>query len=181
MTSSPVYCTNIVRWASTSYDVVRDVIRHRTIIFGYPIWTRIAAIFWTSPRIGPDDCDVVQRRTIYPRWSPITLRSPIVWPVWPLAKNLKFNARPSLVYIVRWRCTTSCDLRLVRHSKIILRSHTMLGIAAKFLNITNTPKTSGDDPWWLRRRTTSHDYTRFTPDGPRSPNLPIVVWRRKGR
>ena len=72
----------------------------------------------------------------------------------------------SLVYFVRWRCTTSCDL--VRPSKIILRYPTMLGISAKFLNITNTPKTSGHDPWWLRRRATSHDYTRFTPDGPRS-------------
>ena len=97
----------------------------------------------------------------------------------------KFNARPShdpyvarsshnpverramaLVYIVRWRCTTSCDL--VRPSKIILRYSTMLGFSARLLNITNTPKTSGDDPLWLRRRATSHDYTRFTPDGPRS-------------
>ena len=47
----------------------------------------------------------------------------------------------------------------------------MLGISAKFLNITNTPKTSGDDPWWLRHRVTSHDYTRLTPDGPRSPKF----------
>ena len=27
MTSSHVYCTNIVRWATTSHDVVRDVAR----------------------------------------------------------------------------------------------------------------------------------------------------------
>ena len=51
----------------------------------------------------------------------------------------------------------------------------MLGIAASFCNITKTPKTSGDDPRWLRRRATSHDYTRFTPppppDGPRSPTF----------
>ena len=66
----------------------------------------------------------------------------------------------SLVYIVRWRCTTSCDL--VRPSKITLRYPTMLGISAKFLNITNTRKTSGDDLSWLRRRTITHD-------SPRSP------------
>ena len=51
----------------------------------------------------------------------------------------------SLVYIVRWCCTTSCDL--VRPSKINLRYPTMPEISARFLNITHTPKTSGDDPW----------------------------------
>ena len=75
----------------------------------------------------------------------------------------------SLIYIVRWRCATSCEL--VRPSKIILRYPTMLGIAARLLNITETPKTSGDDPWWLRRRVTSHDYTRFTPEYSQSPKF----------
>ena len=83
--------------------------------------------------------------------------------------NLMERRAMLLVYIVRWRCTTSCDL--VRPSKIILRYNAMLGISAKYLNITNTPKTSGDDPWWLWRCATSHDYTRFTPDGPRSPKF----------
>ena len=128
MTSSHIYCTNIVWWASMSYDVVRDVVRHRTIIFRYPTWTRIAASFWTWPKTSWDksdwppmtatscnvvqrratscnvvqrratscnvvqrratscnvvqrratSCNVVQRRTIYPRWSAITLKSPIV-------------------------------------------------------------------------------------------------------
>ena len=70
MTSSHVYCTHIVRWVSTSHDVVRDVVRHRTIIFRYPTWTRIAASFFNKTkncqdivRLASDDCDVVQRRT----------------------------------------------------------------------------------------------------------------------
>ena len=66
-----------------------------------------------------------------------------------------------MIYSVGWCFATSCDL--VRPSNIILRHITMLGIAARFLYIIKTPKTSGDDPWWLRRRATSHDYTRFTP------------------
>ena len=62
-----------------------DVVRHRTIILRYPTITRIAASVWTWQKTAktsrywpPDDCDVVQRRTIYPRWSTITLKSPIV-------------------------------------------------------------------------------------------------------
>ena len=73
----------------------------------------------------------------------------------------------SLIYFVKWRCTTSCDL--VRPSKIVLRYPTILGITARFLNFIKTPKTSGDDPWWLRRRVTSHNDTWFAPNGPRSP------------
>ena len=126
--------------------------------------------------------------TIYPRWSAITLKSLIVgcrktseWPVWPPAIKSKVQrttiARPlhdvarsshnivelramSLIYIVMWRCATSCDL--VRPSKIILRYPTMLGIAARFLNITKTPRTSRDDPWWLQRRTITHDSPRWS-------------------
>ena len=73
MTSSNVYCTNIVRWVSPSHDVVRGVVRHRTIIFRYPTWTRIAASFWTRPKTAKTSWDwppmtatsynVVQRRT----------------------------------------------------------------------------------------------------------------------
>ena len=99
-------------------------------------------------------------------------RTTIARPLHDVARsshNLVERRAMALIYIVRWRCTTSCDL--VRPSKIKLRCPTMLGIAARFLNITNTPKTSRDDPWWLRRRATSHDYTRFTPDGPRSPKF----------
>ena len=75
----------------------------------------------------------------------------------------------SSIYLVMWRCTTSCDL--IRSGKNILRYPTMLGIAASFFYITKTPNTSRNDPWWLRRRATSHDYSRFTPDGPRSPKF----------
>ena len=96
-------------------------------------------------------------------------RTTIARPLHDVARsshNLVERRAMSLVYTVRWRFTTSCDL--VRPIKIILRYLTMLGISVKLLNITNT---SGDDPWWLRRRATSHDYTRFTPDGPRSPKF----------
>ena len=137
------------------YHVVRDVVRHRTIIFRYPTWTRIAASFWTWPKTAKTSWD----------WPPMTATS---YDVARSSHNLVERRVMSLiVYIVRWCCTTSCDL--VRPSKISLRYPTMLGISTKFLNISNTPKTSGDNPWWLRRRATSHDYTRFTPDGPWSP------------
>ena len=99
-------------------------------------------------------------------------RTTIARPLYDVARslhNLVERRAMCLIYIVRWRCTTSCDL--VRPSKIILQYPTMLGIAARFLNITKSPKTSRDAPWWLRRRETSHDYTRFTPDGPRSPKF----------
>ena len=47
----------------------------------------------------------------------------------------------------------------------------MLWISARVLNITNTPTTSGDDPWWLRRPCDVARLHTITPDGPRSPKF----------
>ena len=53
------------RRRTMSYDVVRDVVRHRTIILRYPTWTRIAASFCTWPKTAKTSWD----------WPPITATS----------------------------------------------------------------------------------------------------------
>ena len=41
---------NEPRRRTMSYHVVRDVVRHRTIILSCPTWTRIEVSFWTWPK-----------------------------------------------------------------------------------------------------------------------------------
>ena len=168
--STVVWCRTIYLWFSFPPGNHSQVVCHRTIIarLSYDViryhrhsrtWPKTAMASWDWP---PDDCDVIQRRATSHDLPPM----------------VRDHHKMSLIYIVRCCCTTSCDI--VRPSKIILRYptllgiaaySTMLGIAARFLNITKTPKTSRDDPWWLRRRATLHDYTQFIPDGPRSPKF----------
>ena len=131
-----------------------DVVQHRTIILIYPTLKRIAASFWTWPKTTNTSWNWLRRRATshdYAQLTPDGPRSPRIHPsyvvVWHINDrcdhqlyNLKFNTRPlhdvarsshniikamSLIYIVRWRCATSCDL--VRYIKIILRYSTMHG------------------------------------------------------
>ena len=101
-----------------------------------------------------------------PCLSAITQKSPIVgghmtslWPVLPPAIKSKVYHTT----IARPLHDVACGL--VRHSKIILRYPVILGIAARFLNITKTPKTSGDGPLMAatsQRRTITHDSSPIT-------------------
>ena len=133
-----------------SCDVVRDVVRHRTKFLNMTKNCHVIV------RLTPIDCDVVQHRATSHDLPPNGPWSP-----------LNFNARPSHDLY-----TTSHDHRTALWNVVwCLRYPAMLGITARFLIITKTPKTSRDDPWWLQRRVTSHDYTRFTPDSPWSPKF----------
>ena len=75
---------HIVRWASTSLDVVwRRTTSHDHLRISHMHENRRKFLNITKNcqdivRLTPDDCDVVQRRTINARWSAITLKSPIV-------------------------------------------------------------------------------------------------------
>ena len=63
---------------------------------------------------------------------------------------------------------TSGTLHHVKGCRVmIVRYSTISCIATRFLNMTENRQDVVLGP----RRTTSHDYARFTPDGPRSPNL----------
>ena len=74
------------RRRTMSCEIVRDVVRHRTIILGYPTWTRIAASFWTWsktaktsrdwPPMTATSSNVVQRRATLHDLPPDNPRSP---------------------------------------------------------------------------------------------------------
>ena len=114
MTSSHVYCTNILWWASTSHDVVRDVVRHHTIIFRYPTWTRIAASFWTGPKTAKTTWD----------WPPMTATSYNVVQKSKVQRTTSHDHRTTLWNVVR-RCTITHDsppmVRDHRHLPIVSR------------------------------------------------------------
>ena len=124
MKSYDVIARLLHKYRAMSLDVERcrtwrrttshDIARHRTIIFRYATWTRIAASFWTWPKIAKTSWDwppmtatsyndVVQRRTIYLRWSAITIKSPIVAD----RKTSITEIYPSQVVV--WRRKVPCD------------------------------------------------------------------------
>ena len=127
---------DLPRRYTMSCDVVRDVVRHRTKFLN------MTKNCQDIVRLTPIDCDVAQRRATSHDLPPDGPWSP-----------LNFNARPSHDLY-----TTSHDHRTTLWNVVwCLRYPAMLGIAARFLIITKTPKASCDDPWWLQRRVTSHD------------------------
>ena len=67
--------------------------------------------------------------------------------------------------------TSATSHHVKRRRAMIVRYSTISCIATRFLNMTENRQDVVLGPRWLRRRITSHDYARFTPDGPRSPNL----------
>ena len=88
-----------------------------------------------------------------------------------------------LIYIVRWRCTTSCDL--VRPCNIILRYPTKLGIASS--QDFEHHKSSQDIARWPLMAAMLCNVTRLHTIYRRWSAITViyqsyvVVWRRKGR